>query len=101
MVCNSGLRCPSHNQAVGGSANSLHLPHGSLQQGYAGDFTFANPALRSGINLLRLYVLFESYGRADGNTGLGLYDTFIHVDLRGQLGMSSARWSGEFSWPNL
>ena len=100
MQCNSGVRCADRNKAVGGRPNSMHLPKGILRQGHAADLTFSAPALRDRINLLRLYVLLESHGRKHGNLGLGLYDSFIHVDVRGQLGLNSGRWN-EFEWPRL
>ena len=107
MTCNSGVRCEEHNKNVGGrvagpsSFGSLHLPRGAAHQGHAGDFTFFDPSLRNRVNMLRMYVLFESYGRKYGEIGLGLYNSFIHVDVRGQLGLKAARWESGFTWPRL
>ena len=101
MSCNSGIRCIDHNQNVGGRSSSLHLPTGALHQGHAGDFTFHDNALKNRVNVLRLYVLFESYGRKYGAVGIGLYAWGVHVDVRGQLGLKPARWEQGFRWPRL
>ena len=102
MQCNSGVRCEDRNRACGGKSNSLHLPAGALHQGHAADFTFAQKHLRNRVNILRLYVLFESYSRKYGAVGLGLYGSgFVHVDFRGALGMKPARWEQNFKWPRL
>ena len=101
MSCNSGVRCEEHNRNVGGRSSSLHLPAGATHQGHAGDFTFADGTIKNRVNILRLYVLFESYGRKYGELGLGLYSSFVHVDVRGQLGLKAARWSQGFAWPRF
>jgi uncharacterized protein YcbK (DUF882 family) len=65
----SGYRCEKHNKRVGGSPKSRHLV------GDATDIiTNYNPA-----ELVKLCQQF---------TGLGLYDTFIHLDSRA----TKARW---------
>lgn len=70
----SGYRCRSHNEDVGGVADSQHI-HGRAADIYAdGDVT-----------PLQLAALAEKAG-ADG---IGLYDDFCHIDVRG----SYARWS--------
>jgi len=107
MSCNSGVRCEDHNRRVGGrvasptSFGSLHLPSGATHQGHAGDFTFFEQSLRNRVNILRLYILFESFGRRYEGLGLGLYNSFVHVDVRGQLGLKAARWAQSFTWPRL
>lgn len=102
LTCTSGIRCETRNAAVGGAKNSLHIPSGSCQFGHAGDFTFYSPILRQKLNILHLYYLFESHGREFGALGLGLYNSWIHVDVRGAgLGLTSGRWSESFDWPYL
>ena len=68
---NSGYRCSAHNHDVGGKAGSIHL------LGKAADiFTeLASPQ--------EIHEYLENI-----NGGLGLYSTFVHVDVRGY----KARW---------
>lgn len=73
IIVNSGYRCPVHNKKVGGAADSQHL-HGT-----AADITAKD--------LPRLILLAEKYFQ---NQGVGLYKTFVHVDVRGY----KARWRG-------
>lgn len=74
VYVSSGYRCPRHNSEVDGAANSQHL-HGRAADIYA-----------DGANTpLQLAALAEKAG-ADG---IGLYDDFVHVDVRGY----PARWS--------
>ena len=66
MILNSAYRSPSHNKAVGGAKNSLHM------RGIAFDVRMDNhdPAA------------FESAARAAGFTGFGYYPKqgFMHID---------------------
>ena len=103
MECLSGLRCEERNTIAKGRPNSLHLPAGALHQGHAGDFTFMDHRHRTPINILRLYVLFESFGRRHGALGLGLYSWGVHVDVRGEgLGLRPGRWDdSSWTWPRL
>ena len=72
----SGYRCPEHNAAVGGVADSQHV------KGTAADID----AMRWSVD--DLATLAESCG-ADG---IGKYrdDCFVHIDTRGE----QARWEG-------
>lgn len=76
VLVNSGYRCPNHNRAVGGAANSYHLI------GMAADIRVSGLAVE---NLAAL-------GEQAGFDGIGLYQQqgFIHVDVRGW----RARWDG-------
>lgn len=75
---NSGYRSEVHNKAIGGSKTSQHL------LGKAADIKVKD------IDTKDLYLIIESLildgQMTDG--GLGLYDTFVHYDIRG----SRARW---------
>ena len=68
IIVNSGYRCASHNRNVGGSPTSQHL------EGKAADILvkggFVSPK--------KLAAMAEKYGFG----GIGIYDTFIHVDTR-------------------
>lgn len=74
VVINSGYRCPEHNAAVGGSPRSQHV------EGTAADIRW------KGMDMEDAAILAEQCG-ADG---IGIYETFIHVDVRGK----RARWRG-------
>lgn len=66
----SAYRCPTHNAAVGGEKNSIHM------KGQATDIQV------DGMNPNEVADACEHFD------GLGRYDTFTHVDSRG----SKARW---------
>lgn len=74
VLVHSWNRCAKHNKEVGGAANSQHL------YGTAADISI------KGLKPLMLAKIAEECG-ADG---IGIYDTFVHVDVRGY----KARWSG-------
>ena len=63
---NSAFRCEAHNKRVNGSKNSYHL------KGAAADITV------SGIAPLEV----AKYAESIGIKGIGLYDTFVHIDTR-------------------
>ena len=71
----SGHRCEDHNKANGGNPNSYHL------YGRAADFQ----PLKADIIEVANYI--ESL---DWKHGLGVYDSFIHLDTRSY----KARWRG-------
>lgn len=70
FTINSGFRCGRHNRAVGGAPNSQHT------NGNACDI--AKP---DGVDIQELsYIAEDILGPMGG--AIGLYDTFIHVDVR-------------------
>ncbi len=68
VAVNSGYRCSAHNRKVGGAARSWHLVFATDVRPEDGD-----PAR-----------LAELIGRAKaaGFGGIGVYGTFVHLDLR-------------------
>lgn len=74
IIVNSAYRSPEHNRAVGGVENSYHV------QGLAADIRPEN--LEDLPELQNLCLELNSDG------GVGLYDSFVHVDARG----FKARW---------
>lgn len=80
VIINCGYRCPKHNNAVGGKEHSQHL------LGNAADIRVI------GLKPIELHNIVEQIntsGKAHVG-GLGLYRTFVHVDVREGL----ARWCG-------
>ncbi len=76
LAVNSGFRCERHNREVGGAARSWHLL-------FATDI---RPVEHSPEKLAAMYAAAERLGF----TGIGRYDTFLHLDLRPE----PARWRG-------
>lgn len=74
LVINSAYRSPSHNKAVGGGKNSMHLT------GKAFDIRLTDKFDK--MDLL-------TAARDVGFTGFGFYSTFLHVDT------GRSRWWGE------
>ncbi len=76
LIVNSGYRCPIHNKNVGGATQSQHL------EGTAADINIHSIDMPiEGIALI---------AESKGFTGIGLYNNFIHLDVRA----SPARWDG-------
>lgn len=73
-LINSGVRCEKHNKACGGAPKSQHV------------LKTASDVRVQGVKPLVVYqYLNKKYPDA---LGLGLYDTFVHVDCRDK----KARW---------
>ncbi len=66
MTINSAYRCVKHNKAVGGATNSQHV------QGIATDIVLATRTPT------QLYEILDRTWKG----GLGVYDTFVHIDSR-------------------
>lgn len=76
VTINSAFRSPAHNKKVGGSANSQHM------LGTAADIVVKGVAPKT----VAAYV--EKL--LPGKGGIGIYDTFTHVDVR----ETKSRWNG-------
>lgn len=74
IIVNSGYRSPEHNKAVGGVSNSQHV------KGTAADIRPED--LKDLPELQKICEEMNPHG------GVGYYDTFCHVDVRGE----KARW---------
>lgn len=68
ITVNSGHRCEKHNRKVGGAKKSMHL-------------LFATDIRASDGDLEKLKILLELVIEY-GFNGIGLYWSFIHIDLR-------------------
>lgn len=76
IVVTSGYRSPEHNAAVGGVKNSYHT------LGLAADIRSLSE------NRSDLSELQQICDEMNQTGGVGFYDTFVHVDVRGE----RARW---------
>lgn len=74
----NAYRCRSHNKAVGGVSNSQHI------LGKAADLQV------KGISTEELYKVIDTLAEYNHvmQGGLGLYDTFVHYDIRAK----ETRW---------
>ena len=82
VTVNSSIRSPKKNQAVGGQKKSLHLPYeedGNLMT-RAVDFGISTGIKDIHVALLGDGPLADEL-REMGIGGIGLYDTFIHLDV--------------------
>lgn len=66
VIINSGYRCAKHNKNVGGARLSKHLI------GMAADIKVKGVSPRD----------VARYAESLGIKGIGLYDTFVHIDTR-------------------
>lgn len=78
IAINSGYRSPAHNARIGGVDNSQHV------KGTAADIRVEGLSARMLYGQIRM--LQDAGKMALG--GLGLYDTFVHYDIRGE----AVRW---------
>lgn len=77
IIINSATRCKEHNKAVGGVPNSQHV------LGRAADIRVDGMATSKLAEYAEMVDAFK-------NGGIGIYRTFVHVDVRGH----RARWNG-------
>ena len=78
---NSGYRSPSHNKKVGGVKNSQHV------LGTASDLSVKGKTPKEVYNAIEK--LIKEGKMKEG--GLGLYNTFVHYDIRGV----KSRWNNQ------
>lgn len=75
IIIVSGYRCKKHNEYVGGAPNSFHV------QGLAADIKVKDMSIDDLEKYVHQIPEFE-------NGGIGMYKTWIHVDVR----KGKARW---------
>ena len=76
----SGYRSRVHNEAVGGAGKSQHLEFATAVQPNLPSPLLANVPDEK--RLARAIELFAVEAQVRGYTGIGRYDTFVHLDLR-------------------
>ena len=82
----SGFRSRQHNDAIGGAGKSQHMVFATdcMPSPASPHLSGITGPRRSGESLK----LFAARADAVGFDGIGMYDTFVHLDLRGK----TARW---------
>jgi uncharacterized protein YcbK (DUF882 family) len=75
---NSGYRTRAYNASIGGASNSYHVYTAHDGNDQAADITCAKGTPRDWHRTLNYYRRKKRNGRG----GLGLYSTFVHVDIR-------------------
>ena len=86
LTITSGFRSQVHNQTIGGAAKSQHMIFATDVQP-----SLSSPRVADVVEAERLVESIKRFasGALDrGFDGIGLYDTFVHLDLRGTL----TRW---------
>lgn len=76
VTVTSGFRTPAYNKKVGGVENSQHL------------YGLASDIVVQGVSPITVASYIETLMPNTG--GIGLYDTFVHVDVR----KNKSRWQG-------
>lgn len=79
----SAYRTPAHNRAIGGARNSQHVEGRALD--------LKPPA---GWTVARFAALIRGEADAWGLGGVGVYRTFVHVDIRPRVADRLVVWSG-------
>ena len=81
LLINSWYRDADYNKTIGGVANSMHLTLGAAD------------IVKIGASPAEVADLIDTHPQAN-LLGLGRYNTFTHVDIRGMIGRSApARWN--------
>ncbi len=76
----SGYRCPSYNKKIDGAKQSQHMLGRAADIQCDGSYPYAVAEAAEGVHPFDI-------------GGIGRYDTFTHVDVRGCYGGKKARWS--------
>jgi len=90
LYVNSSYRPKEYNTSIGGAKNSLHLVYNAID--------FSTPDHSKLKSLYDLLNEWDARHRFDflpkpGSMGIGLYDTFIHLDTRATVGRKApSRW---------
>jgi hypothetical protein len=80
ILINSWYRDPGYNYEIGGVRRSMHLTCGAAD------------VVKVGYEPYQAAAMLESHPLSD-QFGIGNYNTFTHIDIRGMIGRSApARW---------
>ena len=93
---NSSYRSKEYNKKVGGSKNSLHMQFSAIDfsvKGYnSNDYKYLYNLICRGDFSREVEWKNVKYKIEPKKMGIGLYQTFIHIDTRGLLGIRGAKW---------
>ncbi|MBM7623632.1 YcbK family protein [Sporohalobacter salinus] len=90
LIINSAYRTEEHNRKVGGVDDSQH------RKGTAADISFSNLDLDADKLAEVVKNQSEKLNIGEDNLGIGKYNTFVHVDVRGLIGDEApARWDNQ------
>jgi len=84
LKVNSGYRSPQHNKKIGGAKNSMHL-------------RFATDIAPTGEVTMEKLDSIAGLAEENGFSGIGRYDSFVHLDCRDFIDRSPARWDNRSS----
>lgn len=96
MKLNSTFRDPEHNREVDGKPDSMHLIAGAVD--CAPMYYRANSVLKmhDWIQNTKIAIFYKGRWITNKTLGVGLYNTFVHVDDRGSYGRwSPVTWRGK------
>ena len=77
----SGHRCERHNRSVGGAPNSMHLHIATDVQPFG-----ENEEVLQDVEKIASEMTFR---------GIGVYNSFVHLDSRAFIGRELARWNNQ------
>jgi uncharacterized protein YcbK (DUF882 family) len=86
VTVHSGYRTAAYNRRIGGASNSFHVYPAHDGNDQAADISCA----RGNPKQWHAYLNSIRKRKRNGRGGLGLYSTFVHVDLRD----TTANWKG-------
>lgn len=90
---NSAYRNKEHNKKAGGSKTSLHMKFNAFDVRPTSNDKGELALMHEWILKAKYDVLWNGYAVSQRHMGIGLYDTFLHIDSRGLIGYASpARW---------
>jgi zinc D-Ala-D-Ala carboxypeptidase len=91
IIVNDGVRCPAHNKAVGGVQERINKRTGKPIAGSGSQHLYGRAADIRSPKLTPEQLAAEAERIPEfKNGGIGIYKTFVHVDVRG----FRARWQG-------
>lgn len=97
IIITSSYRSPAKNKAVGGSPNSMHLQNNAidwqLKRPWADCYRDIAGEISKGLLPARFNKIGKDIHFQPDIMGVGVYDTFMHLDTRGLLHRKApARW---------
>lgn len=93
MTFNSAYRDKEKNKEVGGSKTSLHMKFNAFDTRPVSNDPYELALMQEWLLKAKYDVVYNDIAISQRHMGIGLYDTFLHIDSRGLIGYASpARW---------